>query len=640
MVRASGVKALFAGLLLALLVPAVPCRADVRPPREKIPVAVVELESSGVVGEGGRLVLARQEVQFITDAVRKAATDSLDSRVFSVLTRESIDVLLPPSKVTCLVGKCLAEIGRQLQARFVVGGSVKVVGTKIGVTIELYVSATGALLGSEQIREDNADLVFSSVQAVAPRLMKKMSAAVGASGVVSPEALGSEEQVSAIRAETGGLFVEGTPAGATVDINGPSDFGSAGAMSAALPFRAPEVPAGNYKIKVSQTGYDDFSVEKLVRADRTTPVTVDLVQTYGRMNVTGSPEGTAVRIVCGGAGDTREVGLPSSNLKVRHGRCRVSARRVGWTTFERDFDVKGGETTDVVVNLVEAEDRPAARPIPVRDATPAYTYEAPDLIRHRYVNRGVLLAGGNGETGIRGVVGLDRNAPGRRFGLDLWVAYGVEDVVEFDLGVNALRYYGNPWAQVDQSDYSLVGDSPTGGNFGGVKTNLRVNLLDRVWAMDFGLDIAGVNVSSNKFRLKMGMPLWITLIQDYWALHFQGGIVLGVGGFDGVCQFAFYADYGLAFNPTSWLFVDVTSGMWKWTPPDLPVQIDLRLLIGFALNERWTLTTSFAFTNLKVESRTMAITDSYGDVHATVVAMEAWDARELSLGITYHFGSR
>ncbi len=132
-------------------------------------IAVLELENVS------RRVSVEEE-QFIADAVRTAAAESLDKHRFSVLTRESMDVLLPASEIRCLAGQCLAKIGQTIQARFVVGGSVKDVGSSIGVTLQVYESSSGQLLESKQgLARTVADAV-GMVQKLARDMLRSLAA--------------------------------------------------------------------------------------------------------------------------------------------------------------------------------------------------------------------------------------------------------------------------------------------------------------------------------------------------------------------------------------------------------------------------------------------------------------------------------
>ncbi|MBM4398589.1 MAG: SUMF1/EgtB/PvdO family nonheme iron enzyme, partial [Deltaproteobacteria bacterium] len=319
-----------------------------------------------------------QEVQFVTDAVRKAAAEGLDRGAYLVLTRENMDLIVPPEDRKCMAGMCYAEIGRKLQARFVVGGRVTDVGRKFGVTLEVYEARTGQLLASEMARADDVDGVVDHVQRLAPSLMRRIvpasspgraPAAGHAPGpAVSPvpgpavapappppagaAAPGRVEHVSEIRAEVGMLRVEGSPKGARLDIAGPREFGDRGRLATALPYGPFEVPAGQYRVDVSSAGYDPETRTAFVPSDRTVVVDVALVQSEGVLEVTGTPAGARVDLSCA-KGFSRAFGLPGT-LSVPRGTCAVKVTRAGYEAFERTVEVEGGKTARVEVKLAEA----------------------------------------------------------------------------------------------------------------------------------------------------------------------------------------------------------------------------------------------------------------------------------------------
>ena len=148
-------------LLAALLMPMSTLAAEAES------VAVLELEN-----QSHRV--KTEEVQFITDLVRRAATEGLDRTRYRVMTRETMEVIVPPQEMKCLAGKCLVEIGKKLQAKFVVGGSVKDFGTKIAVTLEAYDAMSGMLIGSETGTPASVDEAGPVVQQMGARLMQKI----------------------------------------------------------------------------------------------------------------------------------------------------------------------------------------------------------------------------------------------------------------------------------------------------------------------------------------------------------------------------------------------------------------------------------------------------------------------------------
>ncbi len=131
-------------------------------------VAVLELQSTS-------RAVSVEETQFIAGEVRKAAANDLERAQYVVMTREAMDVLVTPSQLACLAGQCLVEIGRKLQARYVIGGSLRDVGSMLGIALEAYDTRTGALLGSEQERVATVDEAVPQVRRMAGRLVARVT---------------------------------------------------------------------------------------------------------------------------------------------------------------------------------------------------------------------------------------------------------------------------------------------------------------------------------------------------------------------------------------------------------------------------------------------------------------------------------
>ena len=290
-------------ILAVLAAASAPARAD-----EINLVAVVELEKQSAR-------VSDTEVQFLTDTVRKAAADGLDPARFKVLTRESMEVLLPASKVTCLAGKCLAEIGRTLQARYVVGGNVKDVGSKIGVTLEMYDSGSGALLGSEQGRADSVDDAVTWAQQTAPRLVQRVSGATaavtGGGKVEHGVALDRGERiVNQQTDQTGYLVIKSDPPAAAITLNG-KEVGRA-------PLQLDQM-VGRYVI-VGDLGKLYHAAREAVDLTTTgAKVTLVLKQAFGSLEVRSSPAGADVWLDGVVAGRTPYVNRqqPSGTYAVR-----------------------------------------------------------------------------------------------------------------------------------------------------------------------------------------------------------------------------------------------------------------------------------------------------------------------------------
>jgi TolB-like protein len=126
-------------------------------------IAVLELQSSSEK-------LIYKEVQYLTDVVRKDLTDAIDPEKYIVMTREIMDVIVPPEERKCFDAYCYAVVAKRLQARFLIAGNVKDFGERIGVTLEAYDGPTGAVLGIEQGEAQDIQELLKKVRAMARRL--------------------------------------------------------------------------------------------------------------------------------------------------------------------------------------------------------------------------------------------------------------------------------------------------------------------------------------------------------------------------------------------------------------------------------------------------------------------------------------
>ena len=102
------------------------------------------------------------ELQLLTDAVRGAVVKELAGK-FKVLTRETMTELVPPERLNCFVDKCAAEIGRMLQAPYVIAGTLRPLKSKWVLTLEAYASTTGELLGSDQLRAADIEALLDVI---------------------------------------------------------------------------------------------------------------------------------------------------------------------------------------------------------------------------------------------------------------------------------------------------------------------------------------------------------------------------------------------------------------------------------------------------------------------------------------------
>jgi len=126
-------------LALAILFVHAPVRAAEPPPL----LAVLDFDAP----DGG---VEPSDLQVLSDAFRSAVIKETGDR-YKVMTRETMMEMVPPEQMKCFADKCVAEIGRMLQAPYIMAGAIRKLGSRKVLTIEAYESVTGRALGTEQL---------------------------------------------------------------------------------------------------------------------------------------------------------------------------------------------------------------------------------------------------------------------------------------------------------------------------------------------------------------------------------------------------------------------------------------------------------------------------------------------------------
>jgi len=173
-------------------------------------VAVLEIVPSGDMS------LKLSEYRHLTDELRTIARNMLSSQNYAILTRDNILSLMPTDteEAECLAESCAIDIGRAIGAEYVTQGFVGEFGGMLTLTVELYESMSGHLLGSfvtesgdvmgllKTIRSKAPDL-FARIPKAAP--VKKLDVAVDAvldgkqkvqSKKIDPQVGGDEKKTS------------------------------------------------------------------------------------------------------------------------------------------------------------------------------------------------------------------------------------------------------------------------------------------------------------------------------------------------------------------------------------------------------------------------------------------------------------
>jgi len=121
--------------------------------------------------------ISATEMRYLTDELRKQAMQTLPPDNYTVLTRDEILSLFPPAdeKKNCIAGSCIAETGRDIGVEYASQGSIGSFGGLQTISIELYETMSGKLLGSIMMESENAMGLLAIIREKAPELFAKIS---------------------------------------------------------------------------------------------------------------------------------------------------------------------------------------------------------------------------------------------------------------------------------------------------------------------------------------------------------------------------------------------------------------------------------------------------------------------------------
>ena len=116
------------------------------------------------------------EMRHLTDELRRQAVQALPSTGYAVLTRDNMLSLLPPDseQAECLAESCAVEIGRAIGAEYVSQGSIGRFGGDLSLSIELYETLSGKLLGSIVMESSDIRGLMGAIRKEAPGLFGRI----------------------------------------------------------------------------------------------------------------------------------------------------------------------------------------------------------------------------------------------------------------------------------------------------------------------------------------------------------------------------------------------------------------------------------------------------------------------------------
>jgi formylglycine-generating enzyme required for sulfatase activity len=275
-------------------------------------------------------------------ALRSAVKKEVGDR-YKVLTRETMREVVPPEQLKCFVGKCVADIGRMLQAPYIIAGSVKALGSKKLLTVESYESNGGQLLGSEQFLGASVEALFGELNAKGRGLVRNWlklgpAAASAAPAKVVEGRLGASDDFDLGEAGEVVASFDSEPAGAVVLVDGKVVCKSTPCTKS--------VAVGRHEVTMSLEQYDDgaASVDLSPRNKR---VKLELAAAFGLLDIATTPSGVSVAV------DGKVVGLsPVTGLRLDPGGHEVLVKDRCRQELGEKVAVEKGKTRRVSIDAL------------------------------------------------------------------------------------------------------------------------------------------------------------------------------------------------------------------------------------------------------------------------------------------------
>jgi len=133
-------------------------------------VAVVETEVDAQSGAAAKLNKA--EVRQITTVLRNEARNNLPSGKYKIMTAETVIAQGSAKLEECAEENCVIALGSKIGADFIVRGIVSKFGTKLTLSIEMYETEDGTLVGSARVSSEKAENLLEKTVVECGRVYK------------------------------------------------------------------------------------------------------------------------------------------------------------------------------------------------------------------------------------------------------------------------------------------------------------------------------------------------------------------------------------------------------------------------------------------------------------------------------------
>lgn len=237
------------------------------------------------------------EIAYLTDRVRDAGIRTLADRRYLMMTRESINLLLPSGVrlSDCADAECEVEIGQMVGADHVVTGEVIRFGGELRLNLKVHHCGTTRFLGSESVGGATVVELEPQIGLAAAKLFELIARDTGTHGAPGPRF--REEEIGEAPGErwspgaSGATVVrfESDPPGAVVLVDG-------GLVCQETPC-SKALPVGRVRVSMQKERYvARHELVEIAAVEAGQTLAWSLEPDFGHVTVTSDPSGLAVLI--------------------------------------------------------------------------------------------------------------------------------------------------------------------------------------------------------------------------------------------------------------------------------------------------------------------------------------------------------
>ncbi|MDP8222378.1 MAG: PEGA domain-containing protein [Candidatus Lernaella stagnicola] len=306
-------------------------------------VAVLEL-----VNKAG---ITDDEAYFLTDKVRRTASQTLPISHFTIMTSENIQEMLPPGKdlAKCTDAACEVELGREIGAEYLITGEIIRYAGDLRVQIKVHHVPSGHFIGSEDTKagslEDQEGMLTASSSILMNKVLRhagvqaparagggavfvQPTQPTGPSGQAEVRVLAPTELPPPTATGPAGLYITSKPAGAEVYL------GQTKAGTTSPAFQKVNLQTGtNVRITLKMDLYHDAIFDAQLKPGITKFEGVELKPAFGSLKIESEPSGADVLIGGEKVGTT-----PFSDQRYPSGQYLVTVKKE-WYLPQEDIQI-------------------------------------------------------------------------------------------------------------------------------------------------------------------------------------------------------------------------------------------------------------------------------------------------------------